>query len=191
MDTGPCENTHLPHPPSIQTVFLLQQFFSVEWHFISSLSPPCPCFLCLASWKHKNFLAEEIQVPPNWGLAPDQSSCWYPRNLEVVGGKLWWIGFTNFYNRATPTMAYSSVTSLNVELWSGIHNWLGDSVGSNLILNTCYTTEKKDMLVSTRGKKSDWTAAKEDGFAFSAQLQTDRSFSQGTERKKISKGKKK
>ena len=88
-------------------------------------------------------------------------------------------------------MAYSSVTSLNVELWSGIHNWLGDSVGSNLILNTCYTTEKKDMLVSTRGKKSDWTAAKEDGFAFSAQLQTDRSFSQGTERKKNKQGEKK
>ena len=79
----------------------------------------------------------------------------------------------------------------NVELWSGIHNWLGDSVGSNLILNTCYTTEKKDMLVSTRGKKSDWTAAKEDGFAFSAQLQTDRSFSQGTERKKNKQGEKK
>ena len=34
-------------------------------------------------------------------------------------------------------MAYASVTSLNVELWSGIHNWLGDSVGSNLILNAC------------------------------------------------------
>lgn len=57
-------------------------------------------------------------------------------------------------------MADSSVTSLNVELWSGIHKWLGDSVGPNLILNTCYTTEKKGMLVSTRGKKSERTAAK-------------------------------
>lgn len=81
-------------------------------------------------------------------------------------------------------MAYSSVTSLNVELWSGIHNWLGDSVEPNLILNTCYTTEKKGMLVSTRGKESEWTAAKEDGFAFKAQPQADRSFPQRIERKK-------
>ena len=86
-------------------------------------------------------------------------------------------------------MADSSVTSLNVELWSGIHNWLGDSIGPNLILNTCYNTEKKGMLVSTRGKKSEWTAAKEDGFAFNVQLQADRSFSQRIETEKLSEGK--
>lgn len=44
------------------------------------------------------------------------------------------------------------------------------------------------MLVSTRGKKSEWTAAKEDGFAFNAQLQIDRSFSQRIERKKNKQG---
>lgn len=67
---------------------------------------------------------------------------------------------------------------------SDTHNWLADSAGPNLILNTCHTTEKKGMPVSTRGKKSEWQQQKRVDLPSTLQLQAGGSCSRRREREK-------